>query len=58
MCPHCLEIAQNVSFDFLQFWRFPPFFVLLKLTCLETLFDRKLQVFITSPKWTIFGILE
>ena len=28
-----------------QFWRFPPIFVLLKLTCLVTLFDQKLQVF-------------
>ena len=26
------------------------------LTCLVTLFDRKLQVFKNSPKWTIFGI--
>ena len=25
-----------------QFWHFPPIFVLLKLTCLVTLFDRKL----------------
>ena len=28
-----------------QFWHFPPIFVLLKLTCLVTLFHRKLQVF-------------
>ena len=28
-----------------DFWHFPPIFVLLKLTCLVTLFDRKLQVF-------------
>ena len=39
-----------------EFWHFPPIFVLLKLTCLVTLFDRKLQVFINLPKWTIFGI--
>ena len=37
---HCLKITLNVSFEF---WHFPPFFVLLKLTCLVTLFDRKLQ---------------
>ena len=37
-----------------EFWHFPPIFVLLKLTCLVTLFDRKLQVFKNSPKWTIF----
>ena len=27
---------------FFRFWHFPPIFVLLKLTCLVTLFDRKL----------------
>ena len=41
-----------------EFWDFPPIFVLLKLTCLVTLFDRKLQVFKKSPKWTIFGIFN
>ena len=39
-----------------QSWHFPPIFVLLKLTCLVTLFDRKLQAFKNSPTWTIFGI--
>ena len=38
-----------------RIWHFPPIFVLLKLTCLVTLFDRKLQVFKNSSKWTIFG---
>ena len=52
---HCLKITQNVAFEF---WHFPPIFVLLKLTCLVTLFDRKLQVFKNSPKWTIFGIFN
>ena len=28
------------------------------MTCLVTLFDRKLQVFKNSPKWTIFGIFN
>ncbi len=51
--PHCLKITQNVAFEF---WHFPPNFDLLKLTCLVTLFDRKLQVFKNSPHWTIFGI--
>ena len=37
----------------LQFLNFPPFFQ-LKLTCLVTLFDRKLQVFKNSPKLAIF----
>ena len=41
-----------------EFWHFAPLFVLLKLTCLVTLFDRKLQVFKNSPKWTIFGIFN
>ena len=36
---HCLKITQNVAFEF---WHFPPIFVQLKLTCLVTLFDRKL----------------
>ena len=52
---HCLKTAQNVAFEF---WYFPPIFVLLKLTCLVTLFDRKLQVFKISLKWTIFGIFN
>ena len=42
---HCLKITQNVAFEF---WHFQPSF------CLVTLFDRKLQVFKNSPKWTIF----
>ena len=37
---------------------FPAIFVLLKLTCLVTLFDRKLQVFKISPKLTLFGIFN
>ena len=41
---------------FTKLWHFPTIFVLLKVTCLVTLFDRKLQVFKNSPKWTIFGI--
>ena len=43
---------------FFEFWHFPPIFVLLKLTCLVTLFDRKLQVFKNSQKWTIFDIIN
>ena len=52
---HRFTVFKNVAFEF---WHFPPIFVLLKLTCLITLFDRKLQVFKTSPKLTIFGILN
>ena len=43
---------------FWKFWHFPPIFVQLKMTCLVTLFDRKLQVFKNSPNWTIFGIFN
>ena len=35
-----------------EFWHFSPIFVWLKLTCLVTLFDRKLGVFKKSPKLT------
>mgnify|MGYP006863930545 CR=1 FL=1 len=49
----CLKITQNVAFEF---WYFSPIFVLLKLTCMVTLFDRKLQIPKNAPKWTIFGI--
>ena len=41
----CLKITQSVGrIGIFQFWHFPPIFVLLKLTCLVTLFDQKLQV--------------
>ena len=48
-------MTQNVAFEF---WHFPPIFWPLKLTCLETLFDRKLQVFKNSSKLIIFGIFS
>ena len=54
---HCLKITQNVAFEFFNFG-ISTNFVLLKLTCLVTLFDRKLQVFKNSPKCTIFGIFN
>ena len=53
-----LKITQNVEFEFWHFGIFSPIFVLLKVTCLVTLFDRKLQVKKNSPKWTIFGIFN
>ena len=53
---HCLKITQNVAFELFGFWRFPPSFVRLKVTCLVTLYDRKLDVFKNLPKWTILGI--
>ena len=45
--------------NFGNFGIFRPFlYVLLQLTCLVTLFDRKLQVSKNSPKWTISGIFS
>ena len=43
--PQCLKITQKVASKFMTFWHFPPNSVQLKLTCLVTLFSRKLQVF-------------
>ena len=37
-----------------QFWHFQSIFVLLKVTCLVTLFDRKLQVF---KNWQFLAFL-
>ena len=48
-------MTQNVSFEFSNFGIFFSIFVLLKLTCLVTLFDRKLQVF---KKLATFGIFN
>ena len=56
-CPtQCLKITQNVRFEFTL--AFSPIFVLLKLTCLVTLFDLKLQIFQNSSEWTTFGIFN
>ena len=51
--PNGWKRTKNVAFDFLE--HFPPIFVLLKVTCLVTLFDRKFQVSKKSPNLTIFG---
>ena len=55
--PHSLKITQSVAFEFLYFG-YPPIFVLLQLTCLVTLFDRKLQVFKNSPMDHFFAIFN
>ena len=56
-CPtQYLKITQNVIFEFTL--AFSPIFVLLKLTCLVTLFDLKLQIFKNSPERTTFGIFN
>ena len=41
-----------------RIWIFQQFLSDKKLTCLVTLFDRKLRIFKNSPKWTIFGIFN
>ena len=53
-------ISGHSVWKFLKQFRlnFPPIFVLLKLICLVTLFDCKLQVFKNSPEWTIFGVVN
>ena len=43
---------------FSNFWYFSPILALLELTCLVTLFDRKLQVFKNSSYWPFFGIFN
>ena len=49
-----LKITQMSHLNF-EFWHFPPIFDLLKLTCLVTLFDRKLHVFKKSPNWAFLA---
>ena len=41
-----------------KYWHFSSIFVLIKVTNLVTLFDRKIQVFKNSPKLTIFVIFN
>ena len=43
---------------FVKLKYFPPIFIQLKVTCLVTLFDCKLQAFKNSPKWTMFSIFN
>ena len=42
---HSVWISPKMSHLNFEFWHFPSIFDLLKLTCLVTLFDRKLHVF-------------
>ena len=44
LCTMC-EIHQKYWIWIFELWHFPPIFVLLKLTCLVTLFDRKFHFF-------------
>ena len=55
---HSVENHPKCRIRIIEFWHFPPIFVPLKLTCLVTLFDRKLQVFKNSPKWVIFVLFN
>ena len=65
VCPNNFGIAPHTMFEtyskcriwIFLLWHLPRFFVILKVTFLVTLFDRKLHVFKNSPIWTIFGIL-
>ena len=46
----CLKISNICRIWILQFWHFSPIFVLLlKLTCLVTLFDKEFQIIKKSP---------
>ena len=56
VCEHI--VWKLLKMSHLKFWHFPTIIVVLKLTCLVTLFDSKLQVFKNSPKWTIFGVFN
>ena len=53
----CLKITKKCLIWGFLFWHFSLIFVLLKLTCLVTLFDRKLQVFQKLAKMTFLAFL-
>ena len=57
-CGHNVWKLLKCRICIFQLRHFPSIFVLLKLTCLVTLFDRKLQLFKNSPKSTYFGIFN
>ena len=50
------SVWKSLNMRHLNFGIFLPIFVLFKLTCLVTLFDRKLQAFKKLAKLTLFGI--
>ena len=52
------KLLKFVTFEFLNFGIFRQFLSYFKLTCLATLFDRKLQDFKNSLKRTSFGIFD
>ena len=54
---HIVWKSPKMSHLNLSILAFPPIFVLLKLTCLVTLFDRKLHVFKNSPNWPFLAFL-
>ena len=59
--PNLCTLFKNYSKCRIWFFKllyFPLIFVQLKLTCLVTLFDRKLHAFKNSPKWSILGIFH
>ena len=50
LCSKLLENDSKCRISNFQIWHFSPIFVLFRVTCLVTLFDRKHQVFKKSPK--------
>ena len=56
--PDECTLFENYSNCRIWILAFSTNFVLLKLNCLVILYDRKLQVFKNSPKWTFFGIFN
>ena len=59
--PHSCIVFENHSKCLIwvfQFRHFPLIFVLLRMTCLLTLFDRKLQIFRIFNKSTFLGIFN
>ena len=55
---HSVWTLLKMSHWIFQGWHFHGFFSLLKLTCLVTLFNRKLQMFQKLAKLGIFGIFN
>ena len=52
----CYQIVKKCLIWILAFSTI--FFLIVKVTCLVTLFDRQLQVFKNSPNWTLFDIFN
>ena len=51
------KLLKNCRFWVFRLWHFPPIFVILKLTCLVTLFDHKLYIFSKSRQKRFLAFL-